>query len=125
MERSNEKLRIASQEELVDGIDPKSHDIMSFNKCKVVVWISKFNRIMEKWRVKREHRRNNKKYGIVKRRAKEDIQIMEYEGTMYVCYRGIPIVREEDLGSPWARVIEHSRESYSGWLYERELDKQR
>lgn len=57
------------------------------------------------------------------RRSNEDIQIMEYMGKMYICYKGMPIVGEEDLGSPWAEVIGRSREVYRAWLSERELEK--
>ena len=57
------------------------------------------------------------------RRSEEDVQIMEYRGEMYICCRGIPIVREEDLGAPWSGVLEMSRKVYEEWLIEREMDK--
>lgn len=57
------------------------------------------------------------------RRSMEDIQIMEYRGKMYICYKGMPIVGEEDLGSPWAEVIGRSRIVYQSWLSEKELEK--
>ena len=72
------------------------------------------------WRRVRKIERVNREMGS---RSKEDIQIMEYRGRMYVCYKGMPIVGEEDLGSPWAEVIGHSREVYQAWLSERELEK--
>ena len=60
---------------------------------------------------------------LAKRRSREEVQIMEYGGEMYICYRGIPIVREEDLGAPWSGVLARSRESYERWLVEREMEK--
>ena len=57
------------------------------------------------------------------RRSREEIQIMEYRGKMYICYKGMPIVGEDDLGSPWAEVVGRSREVYQAWLSERELEK--
>ena len=57
------------------------------------------------------------------RRSEEEVQIMEYGGEMYICCRGIPIVREEDLGAPWGAVLVRSREVYEEWLIEREMDK--
>ena len=60
---------------------------------------------------------------LAKRRSREEVQIMEYRGEMYICCRGIPIVREEDLGAPWSGVLEMSRKGYEEWLIEREMDK--
>ena len=48
---------------------------------------------------------------------------MEYGGEMYICCRGIPIVRERDLGAPWSGVLEMSRKVYEEWLIEREMEK--
>ena len=74
----------------------------------------------------KEYRRGKRIARVKKlaiRRSKEEVQIMEYGGEMYICYRGIPIVRERDLGAPWGAVLVGSREVYEGWLVEREMDK--
>ena len=60
---------------------------------------------------------------LAKRRSREEVQIMEYGGEMYICCRGIPIVREEDLGATWSGVLERSRKVYEEWLMEREMEK--
>ena len=60
---------------------------------------------------------------LAKRRSMEEVQIMEYGGRMYISYRGIPIVREEDLGAPWCCVLARSRGTYEEWLIEREMEK--
>ena len=60
---------------------------------------------------------------LAKRRSREEVQIMEHRGEMYICCRGIPIVREEDLGASWCEVLEMSRKVYEEWLIEREMDK--
>ena len=60
---------------------------------------------------------------LAKRRSMEEVQIMEYRGEMYICCRGIPIVREEDLGAPWSGVVARSRGTYEEWLMEREMEK--
>lgn len=62
---------------------------------------------------------------LAKRRSKDEVQIMEYGGEMYICYRGVPIVRasEVDLGCPWEYVLKSSRAVYQDWLIERELEK--
>ena len=60
---------------------------------------------------------------LAKRRSREEVQIMEYRGEMYICCRGIPIVREDDLGASWCDVLDRSRGVYEGWLVEREMEK--
>lgn len=74
------------------------------------------------WRRARKIERLNRE---VERRSREDIQIMEYRGKMFICYRGIPIVRasEGDLGCPWEELLRCSRTVYQSWLSEKELDK--
>ena len=82
---------------------------------------------MRAWYVDyREYRRavrTSRFYELAKRRSREEVQIMEHRGEMYICCRGIPIVREEDLGAPWSGVLARSRESYERWLVEREMEK--
>ena len=67
--------------------------------------------------------RTSRFYELAKRRSREEVQIMEYRGEMYICCRGIPIVREKDLGASWYEVLEMSRKVYEEWLIEREMEK--
>ena len=79
------------------------------------------------WYVKYKEYRRGKRMDrvreLAKRRSREEVQIMEHRGEMYICCRGIPIVREDDLGAPWSGVLARSRESYEMWLVEREMEK--
>ena len=79
------------------------------------------------WYVEYKEYRRGKRIERVKelaqRRSREEVQIMEYGGEMYICCRGIPIVREEDLGATWSGVLERSRKVYEEWLMEREMEK--
>ena len=60
---------------------------------------------------------------LAKRRSREDVQIMEYDGEMYICYRGVPIVWERDLSGDWSDVLAMIRGTYEEWLIEREMEK--
>lgn len=125
MERIKENLKIKSKEEVMNGIDPNSHDIKPLYVKRGIIgriWI-----MVKAWWIRYSIRRDSKYMAkVIKestRRSKEDIQIMEYRGKMYICYKGMPIVGEEDLGSPWAEVVGRSRQVYQDWLSERELEK--
>ena len=83
---------------------------------KVRAWYVEYKEYRRKKRLERVKK-------LAKRRSREELQIMEYDGDMYICCRGIPIVREEDLGAPWSGVLEMSRKVYEGWLVEREMEK--
>ena len=91
--------------------------------------ISKILGKVRAWYVEYKEYRRGKRIERVKelaqRRSREDIQIMEYRGRMYISHRGIPIVRasEVDLGCPWEYVLKSSRAVYQDWLIERELEK--
>ena len=79
------------------------------------------------WYVEYKEYRRGKRISRVRklaeRRSREDVQIMEHRGEMYICCRGIPIVRDYDLRAPWSGVLERSREVYEEWLIEREMEK--
>ena len=125
MERSKENLKIKSKEEIVGGIDPSSHAIMSPNVKRGI--IGRILVMVKVWWIRYSMRRYCRLMVKISeeavRRSKEDVQIMEYRGEMYICCRGIPIVREEDLGAPWSGVLAVSRETYERWLVEREMEK--
>lgn len=82
---------------------------------------------MRAWYVKYKEYRRGKRLArvkeLAKRRSMQEVQIMEYRGEMYICCRGIPIVRDYDLRAPWSGVLERSREVYEEWLIEREMEK--
>ena len=84
--------------------------------AKVMAWWKEYLN----WRRARKIERVNRE---MERRSREDIQIMEYRGKMYISYRGVPIVSDEDLGAPWSGVLERSRGTYEDWLIEREMEK--
>lgn len=91
---------------------------------------SKIRKIVGKMRAwygeYREYRRGKRMERVkelAKRRSMEDVQIMEHRGEMYICYRGVPIVRERDLGASWCDVLDRSRGVYELWLMEREMEK--
>lgn len=122
-----ENLKIKSKEEVMNGIDPNSHDVKPLNVKRGIIgriWV-----MAKAWWIRYSMRRYSRYMAKVinesKRRSREDIQIMEYRGKMYICYKGIPIVRasESDLGCPWEELLRDSRAVYQSWLSERELEK--
>lgn len=99
-------------------------------KTKKKIMESRIKKILGKmraWYVEYSEYRMSKQIARVRnranRRSMEEVQIMEYRGEMYICCRGIPIVREDDLGAPWSGVLARSREVYEEWLIEREMEK--
>ena len=85
--------------------------------------LGKFRAWYVKYKEYRRKKRIDSFYELAKRRSREDVQIMEYGGEMYICCRGIPIVREGDLGAPWSDVLARSRGAYEAWLIGGEMEK--
>lgn len=126
MERSK-NLEIKSQEDFLEEIDKDSHKIMPLNVKRSIIeriWVM-LRGFVVMYSMRRYSRYRAKVIKESIRRSKEDIQIMEYHGMMYISYKGIPIVRlsEVDLGCPWEYVLKSSRIVYQDWLIERELEK--
>ena len=127
MERSKENLEIKSQEDFMNEINPNSHVIKLPNVKRGIIeriWAN-LRGFVVIYRMRRYSRYRVKVIKESIRRSREDIQIMEYHGMMYISYKGIPIVRlsEVDLGCPWEYVLKSSRIAYQSWLSERELEK--
>ena len=100
------------------------------NKTKTKIMESRIRKILGKvraWYGEYKKYRRGKRIArvkeLAKRRSREEVQIMEYGGEMYICYKGVPIVREGDLGAPWSGVLARSRATYEEWLIEREMEK--
>ena len=83
---------------------------------KVKAWYAEYKEYRRKKRLERVKK-------LAKRRSREELQIMEYDGEMYICYRGVPIVWERDLAVDWSDALGISRGTYEEWLIEREMDK--
>lgn len=58
-------------------------------------------------KLKREHNLDNL--------SCENINVTEFNGRVYVAYRGIPVVRVEDLKIKVPELLAQSREDYLAW----------
>ena len=92
-------------------------------ESKIMKIVGKVRAWYGEYRKYRRGKRIARVRNLAIRRSREDVQIMEYGGEMYICCRGIPIVSDEDLGAPWSGVLERSRKVYEEWLIEREMEK--
>ena len=82
---------------------------------KMRAWYGEYKEYRRKKRLERVKK-------LANRRSMEEVQIMEYKGELYICYRGVPIVWERGLAVDWSDVLERSRRTYEEWLIEREME---
>lgn len=77
-----------------------------FNAIRV--WLKRVReQLHEAKRLKREHNLDNL--------SCENINVMEFNGRLYISYRGVPIVRVDDLKVKAPELLAQSREDYLAW----------
>ncbi|WP_028910019.1 hypothetical protein [Prevotella sp. AGR2160] len=51
--------------------------------------------------------------------ARSKIQVMEFNGNLYVCVYGIPLFGEDDIKDTFAKAVENGRKNFKDWQEEK------
>lgn len=63
----------------------------------------------------REERQTAKKQKALERMSCEVINVMEFDGKLYVSHNGVPVVPVESLNVTVEKLLSQSRKSYLAW----------
>lgn len=70
-----------------------------------------FHKLQEDYHASRQQRRSQ----YLNNLSCENINIIEFNGRLYISYKGVPIVRTEDLKVKAPELLAQSREDYLAW----------
>ncbi len=63
----------------------------------------------------REEKQAVKKQKVLERMSCEVVNVMEFDGKLYVSYNGVPVVPVENLNVTIEKLLAQSRKSYLAW----------
>lgn len=64
--------------------------------------------------------RSKAKLDRLEMESKRRLQVMEYEGEVYLSYDGVPLLTEDEFGSDLVEVLEAMRENWKKYQWTKE-----
>lgn len=64
--------------------------------------------------------RSKAKLARLEMESKRRLQVMEYEGEVYLSYDGVPLLTEDEFGSDLVEVLEAMRENWKKYQWTKE-----
>lgn len=59
--------------------------------------------------------RAQKRKEWLERTSCEDLQVMEFNGSEYICFHGTPVVKVDHLNIPATKLLQQARKDYIAW----------
>ena len=81
-------------------------------------FLKKIQQLLKEWRKKRDLLKECKLDAMLYAEAQDVVQVMEYNGNMFLSVNGVPVVGVEDLKTPLVDAIIHARMNYKSWKEE-------
>lgn len=63
-----------------------------------------------------KEKRAKKRKEWLEKRSCEVLQVMEFNGSEYICHHGEPIVKVDNLNISATKVLQQSRKDYIAWM---------
>mgnify|MGYP006371639761 CR=1 FL=1 len=76
------------------------------------------NRVKEEISLRRERMEALKSEALRKECAQE-LQVMEWDGGLYICHHGIPLIKEDLLDNALEKAVAEGRKTLQAWKEER------
>lgn len=85
----------------------------------MVIFLEKLKKRLQTWHEERADRMQNKRQARLDVEAREAVQVMEFNGELYVSVHGIPLFGQSDLSDDLAEAVASGRKAYKDWKEEK------
>lgn len=85
----------------------------------MVIFLDKLKKRLQTWHEERADRMQNKRQARLDVEAREAVQVMEFNGELYVSVHGIPLFGQSDLSDDLAEAVASGRKAYKDWKEEK------
>ena len=92
---------------------------INMSTCKPVNLSTKTKKIMATFLDKLADRMQNKRQARLDAEARETVQVMEFNGELYVSVHGIPLFGQSDLSNDLTEAVASGRKAYKDWKEEK------
>ena len=85
----------------------------------MATFLDKLKKRLQTWHEERADRMQNKRQARLDAEAREAVQVMEFNGELYVSVHGIPLFGQSDLSDDLTEAVASGRKAYEDWKEEK------
>ena len=103
----------------------KPVNLSTKTKKIMATFLDKLKKRLQTWHEERADRMQNKRQARLDAEARETIQVMEFNGELYVSVHGIPLFGQSDLSDDLTEAVASGRKAYKDWKEEKLWERTR
>lgn len=85
----------------------------------MTTFLDEIKRRLQVWHEQRADRIETKRQARLDAEAREAVQVMEFNGELYVSVHGVPLFGEDDIQEDFAEAVATARKKYKDWMEEK------
>lgn len=97
----------------------KPVNLSTKTKKIMATFLDKLKKRLQTWHEERADRMQNKRQARLDAEARETVQVMEFNGELYVSVHGIPLFGQSDLSNDLTEAVASGRKAYKDWKEEK------
>lgn len=97
----------------------KPVNLSTKTKKIMATFLDKLKKRLQTWHEERADRMENKRQALLDAEAREAVQVMEFNGELFVSMNGVPLLAVCDLNETLPEVVSHARQNYKDWKEEK------
>lgn len=97
----------------------KPVNLSTKTKKIMATFLDKLKKRLQTWHEERADRMQNKQQARLDAEARETVQVMEFNGELYVSVHGIPLFGQSDLSDDLTEAVASGRKAYKDWKEEK------
>ena len=103
----------------------KPVNLSTKTKKIMATFLDKLKKRLQTWHEERADRMENKRQARLDAEAREAVQVMEFNGELYVSVHGIPLFGQSDLSDDLTEAVASGRKAYKDWKEEKLWERTR
>lgn len=97
----------------------KPVNLSTKTKKIMATFLDKLKKRLQTWHEERADRMQNKRQARLDAEARKAVQVMEFNGDLYVSVHGIPLFSQSDLSDDLTEAVASGRKAYKDWKEEK------
>lgn len=82
-------------------------------------FLEKIKKHIQVWHEERAERIEANRQARLDAEAREAVQVMEFNGELYVCVNGVPLFGVDDIKGELTEAVANGRQNYKDWKEEK------
>lgn len=86
----------------------------------MVTFLEKIKRSVQKWYERRAQNIEAAREARLDAESRTTVQVMEYNGDLFICVNGVPLIEKDDLNRPLTETVARFRGNYMDFMEEQQ-----